>query len=330
MQAEAPAPKITVVAVGDAAADCLMVLRSLSRQTARAVLEIIVVAPDHAGLDEGLLDGFAVWQWLPLPPERLVGHAIAAAARVARAPFITYAEEHGYFHERWAERLIAAQEQGYAAVGFAMNNANPETLTSWAHLYGQFGPVVVPVASRPAAFLAGHHTSYRTALLLSYGDLLGDLLVNEEALFLDLRARGERMYLAGDAVSWHVNISSLPAYMRLDFLGQRGFAAMRARVGRWPWWKRAAYAAAMPLVPWVRLRRIIADIYRTGRQDMLLPRILAPMVPALLAGAVGECLGYLAGAGASAALRAPLEFHRDRYLAADDHWSKDSTPVSPP
>jgi hypothetical protein len=136
------------------------------------------------------------------------------------------------------------------------------------------------------------------------------------------------MYIAGDALCYHLNISSLPDYMRLDFLGQRGFGAMRARVGRWPWWQRAAYAAATPLIPWVRLRRIVADIHRSGRSH-LLPRILAPMVPALLAGAVGEGLGYLTGAGTSAAQRAPIEFHRDRYLAADDTWSKDSTPIAP-
>jgi hypothetical protein len=329
MPAEPIALRLTVVTVGgDSAADCHMVLRSLGQQTARAVMEVIVVAPDRAGLDDGLLDGVGAARWLPLPPGQVAGHAVAAAAHLARAPFITYAEEHATYHERWAERLIAAHEQGYAAVGFAMANANPETLTSWAHLYGQFGRVVAPVASRPADFLAGHHTSYRTALLLSYGDQLGDLLVSEEALFYDLRARGEPMYIAGDAVCYHLNISSLPNYMRLDFLGQRGFAAMRARVGRWPWWKRAAYAAAMPLIPWVRLRRSIADIHRSGRSH-LLPRILAPMVPALLAGAVGEGVGYLFGAGASAAERAPMEFHRERFLAADDTWSKGETPAAP-
>lgn len=324
MASERHSLKLSVLTIAyDSAGDCRMVIQELQRQTSRAEMEIIIVAPNREGIEESQFDGFGAWQWVILPKVRTCGAAMEAAVRVATAPFVTYAEEHSYLHHAWAERLIAAHEEGYDVVGFAIENANPKMLTSWAHLYGQFGPVVAPVESGESDFLAGHHTSYRTELLLDYGGLLGDMLEDEGALYLDLRAKGIRMFIAGDAVSRHVNISSLKAYMYMDYLGQRSFASSRAKVGNWPWWRRGAYAGAAPLIPLVRLRRILAHIRRTDRQDQLLPKILVPIVLALLAGAWGEMLGYLIGGGDCAERRTPVELQRDRYVSKKDAWSKE-------
>jgi glycosyl transferase family 2 len=317
-------PKLSVFTIAyKSAGECRMVIQELLKQTARSEMEIIVVSPDRDGLDQHLLEGFGSWQWIILPEIRTCGKAMEVAVQAARAPFVTYAEEHSYFEEAWAERLIAAHEEGHDVVGFAMENANPNTLTSWAHLYGQFGPVVAPVASGERGFLAGHHTSYRRELLLEYGRLLSDVLEDEAALFLDLRARGKGMFLAGDAISRHINVSSLMAYMYMDYVGQRSFASARAQVGNWSWLKRGAYAAAAPLIPWIRLRRILADIRRTGRQRQLLPRILGPLGLALLWGAWGEMLGYILGAGDCAERKAPVELQRQKFLSRTDPWLKE-------
>jgi len=315
--------KLSVITIAyESASECQMVIQELQRQTLHAEMEIIIVATNRNGIVDSDFDCFGSWQWVILPEIRTVGAAMEAAVRAAHAPYVTYAEEHSYFKEDWAEKLIVAHEKGYDVVGFAMENANPKTLTSWAHLYGQFGLVVAPVESGERNFLAGHHTSYRKELLHDYGSLLRHMLEDESALFLDLRRKGKRMFLAGDAISRHVNISSLKAYIYLDYLGQRSFASARAKVGKWPWWKRGAYIVAMPLIPLVRLRRILSHIYRTGRQDKLLPKILFHIVPALLAGAWGEMLGYMLGASDSAERKAPAELQREKFISKEDPWSK--------
>ena len=315
--------KLSVFTIAsESPSQCQLVLAEMRRQTLRAEMEIIVVSPTHDRLKDEDFKNFGAWQWVKLPSARTCGAAMEAAVRAAKAPFVAYAEEHSYFDEAWAERLVAAHEAGYDAVGFAMENANPETLTSWAHLYGQFGNVVAPVESGETDFLAGHHVSYRKSVLLDYGNLLADMLEDESALFLDLREKGRSMFIAGDAISRHVNISKLGSYMRLDYLGQRSFAAARANVQNWPWWKRALYAGAAPIIPWVRLRRILRHIRRTGRQQEMLPQILAPIGLALIAGAWGEMLGYLLGSSDSAQRKAPLELQREEYVVETDRWSE--------
>lgn len=296
----------------------------MNRQTIRKQIELILVAPDRGGIDDRQFDGFGSWQWVRIQQVRTTGAAFEMAVRVARAPFVAFAEEHGYFRHDWAERLVAAHEAGHPVVGYAIENANPKTLTSWAHLYGQFGPLVAPVESGESNFLAGHHTSYRTDLLLGYGNLLEDLLESETALFLDLRSSGIRMFIAGDAIAGHLNISILGAFMALDYHGLRSFAAARAKVGKWSWWKRVVFASAAPLIPWVRLRRIISDIKRSGRQNILMPKILMPLLPALFAGALGEMVGYVLGPGDSTEKRTLYELERRRYVRDDERWERSS------
>ena len=316
-------PALSVVTIGyESAADCRMVIGELARQTRAGELEVILVAPDREGISDAHIGSFGAWQWVTVPEIRICGAAMAAGVRTARGPYVTYAEEHTYLNDDWAEQVLAAHEKGYEVVGFVMENANPETLTSWAHLYGQFGPVVAPVESGEGDFLAGHHVSYSRSLLLEYGDSLDEMLEDESALFLDLRSKGVRMYVAGEAISRHVNISSLSAYMLMDYLGQRSFAGARVQAGNWSFFKRLAYASAFPLIPLVRLRRIIGDIRRSGRQEVLLPKILWPIGLALFAGAWGEMLGYLVGPGDAAERKAPAELQRENYLAKRDLWSK--------
>lgn len=317
MHSQKDSLRLSVISISyGAASNYRQAIEDLRRQTAREELEVIVVSADGAGLEEKDFDGIGAWQQVILPEVRTMGKAMEAAVRVAKAPFVTYAEEHGYLPEDWAEGVIAAHEKGYDVVGFAMENANPKTLTSWAQFYGQFGHVAAPVKSGESNYLGGHHVSYRKETLLDYGSLLSDVLEDEAALLLDLRAKGIKMFIVGDAVG-HLHFSGPKIYAYMDYLGQRGFASTRAKIGHWPWWKRGAYAAAASLIPWIRLRRSLADICRTGRQD-LVPRILVPLVPALLAGAWGEMLGYLIGAGDSAERKAPGEFERRRFLAEED------------
>ncbi len=301
---------------------CRRTIGYLGEQTIRQHVELVIVAPSRAQLElrDNELSEFHSWQLVELGRVHSTGTATAEGVRVARAPVVVYGEEHSYPEPQWARVLVERHREPYAAVGSAMGNANPQTLTSWAHLFGQFGPVVAPVTSGTTTWLAGHHTSYKRDALLGYGERLGEMLDNECALHIDLRERGHQLFLAGEAVSNHVNISRPSAYFRLDYLGQRGFAATRFRAGEWSLLRRFLYVAASPLLPLVRLRRIVRDIRRSGRAPQLLPRVLCIIIPALFCGAVGEAIGYLAGAGSgTSAEKLPMELNRHAYLQKGDH-----------
>ena len=295
---ELKVPELTAVLVTPEKFDtCRPALDHLRKQTVRGQLEVVIVAPHLSDLkaDAALLEGFDSYQLVELGhPLESTGRAVAEGFRRAKAALVVYSEEHAYPTRDWAEILIRThREVPHPAVGFAVGNANPGPV-SWAHLFAQFGPVVEPVGTGLATALAGHHVSYKKEYLLGYAQQLGPLMENECALHIDLRERGYQLYVAGEAVSRHVNISEALQFCKLDFLGQWGFGASRARVGGWSRARRLIYVCATPLIPVVRLVRSVRHFYRTGRGS-LLPASLPYLLIALVCGAAGEALGYLLG-----------------------------------
>lgn len=300
---------------------CRPAISFLRKQTVRELLELVIVAPARAALElvEPEMDAFGDFQIVEIGKIVSTGRAMAEGFRAARAPLVAYSEEHTYPEPEWAEAMVHAHAGPYAAVGAVIGNANPRSLVSWAHLYGQFGPAVAPAQSRKAKMLAAHHVSYKRQVVLQYGDMLGRMLEDECALFLDLRSRGQTLYLSGDAVSNHLNITRIAGYCLLDFIGQRGFASARAQAGGWSTARRVFYAAATPLVPFLRMRRSVRDIFRTGRARQLLPQIVAPMAAALLCGMAGEMLGYLTEPSKqNSEDRTEFELNREAFVSDSD------------
>lgn len=325
---ELKVPELTAVLVTPESFDtCRPALEHLRNQTAREKLEVVIVAPDLSQLkaDTALLEVFDCYQLVELNhPLESTGRAVAEGFRHAQAALVVYSEEHAYPTCDWAEILIRTHsEVPHPAVGFAVGNANPGPV-SWAHLFAQFGPVVEPVRTGLATALAGHHVSYKKEYILGYAEQLGPLMENECALHIDLRDRGYQLYVAGEAVSRHVNISEALQFCRLDFLGQWGFGASRARVGGWSRARRLFYVCATPLIPVVRLVRSVRHFHRTGR-GRLLPASFPYLFGALICGAIGEALGYLLGEKAAIGQGRLLpELDRFAFVSQADRHERDT------
>jgi glycosyltransferase involved in cell wall biosynthesis len=295
-------------------------IKHLRAQTVRDRLEVIIVAPsaDRLDLDESELEEFLQFRVVGVGAIRSTGGAMAAGFRQASAAVVAYAEEHSYPEPRWAEALIEAHRQPWAAVGAMIANANPWSMVSWAQIFTDFGPFVEPTAPGEVDGLAWHHAAYKRAILQEYGPALDAMLETEGILHRDLRARGYRLYLEPAAKGHHLNVSLLSSYLEGEFYGGRMFGAARARYGDWSIFRRLLYIGAMPLIPLVRIGRVLQDIRRSGRHRDLLPRILPAMSMGLVMHAIGEVTGYAFGAGAAAQRRVTFELERCRHVAEQD------------
>ncbi len=195
---------------------------------------------------------------------------------------------------------------------------NPGVI-AWAHIFLQFGQVVAPLASGPTTRVGGHHVAYERDLLLSYGDNLESLMADESVLHRHLVPSGVEIYATGETVSGHAQISDLKNLMKLEFIGQRSYAATRVVVMEWSWFLRLAYTCGAPLIPFVRCARSLQHVFRAGRGKQLLPLIIPPMFIAALAGAAGEATGYLFGAGKDTLIqRLDIELDRFSYVNQTD------------
>ncbi len=108
-------------------------MRSLSLQTVREQLEIIIVAPYNAelGLVESELKDFLQYRVVKVSQIEASAVARSAGVRAATAPIVVFGEDHAYPAPNWAEVLIDTHRNPWAAVAPAICNANPDSIASW-------------------------------------------------------------------------------------------------------------------------------------------------------------------------------------------------------
>jgi hypothetical protein len=299
--------------------DCYETVRKtihhLRSQAVARDLEIIIVAPSAGALnlDESDRREFCEVRVVEVGAIKSTGAAYAAGVRQASAPVVVLTEEHVYTDPGWAQALIETHQQLWVAVGPAVRNANPGSLTSWASFLMVYGPWSEPVAAGEVESLPKHNSSYKRAVLLAYGPALSGMLQSENRLHSDLRAKGHRLYLEPRAKISHLNFELLSSWLQAQFHSWRQFAAARAR--GWVPGRRLLYAGGTPLIPFIRLRRLL-PLLRTVQQRRTVPSGSLPILMlGLVAGAAGELAGYALGAGDAERKASQFEFHRVRHLA---------------
>ena len=297
-------------------------VRRLRSQDVRHFLEVVIVSPSFKDLnaDDSELKDFGHVCFVQIGPLTSTAKARVAGIREASAPVVAFVEDHAFPAKGWAQALIEAHRQPWAAVGPVLANANPRSLISWANLIIEYAEWLDPCPAGVAEHLPGHNGSYKRAHLLQYGERLEAMIEAESVLQWDLRAKGHQLYLEPAAKTYHQNFSSAFSWIPLRFHAGRLFAASRAR--GWSPVQRLLYAGCAPAIPLIRLVRIVRQLRRPGRKRDLLPRILPALVAGLIVDGTGEMVGYALGGGGAMRKLSEMEFHRERYLCKQDQGAK--------
>jgi hypothetical protein len=300
------------------------ILRYLSAQTVSDRMELLIVVPSRArlALQDSGVRGFGAVKVIEVGPITSMPHAKLAAVRQATTPIVAFAEDHCYPEPDWAENLIKAHREPWAAVGPLLKNANPNTLNSWAGYLMSHAHWNAPLNTGPMDSLPWHNTSYKRARLLEFDEELPALLCAEGFLQQSLIARGHKLYLSPIATVNHVNVSLLASVISHAYVGGRLFGAKRAFYGKWTPWRRLLHIGATPLIPLVRLKRTCQEIRRIGEQKRLLPRVLPALSVGLLFHALGELVGYTFGSGDSERTFSSYEMSRFEHLTEEDRQAE--------
>lgn len=96
------------------------------------------------------------------------------------------------------------------------------------------------------------------------------------------------------------------------------FGAARARGKRWSKFRRLAYVGGGPLIPLVRVRRALPEVYRTGAGHADALRVLPAMLAGLIPHALGEVAGYAFGEGKSEERYSSYEMNRSLHVTERD------------
>jgi hypothetical protein len=292
-------------------------LRHLQQQTVADRLEVIILAPETNGfgLPPAGATSFHDLKLVRLGTVLPVALVNAEGVRHASAPLVVFAEDHAFPERDWAEALIARHAEDWAAVGPVVRNGNPGTATSWADFLLGYGPWREGREAGQVTMLAGHNCSYKREVLLGQGEKLRQFLTAESVLHEALVKNGQRLFLENRAVISHLSFARPGALLAVQYYHGRQYGACRSR--DWPMWKRSIYFLAAPMIPFVRLARILARGINLPRRVSRL-RFFAILLANLVSDAIGQAAGYLCGAGSSGEFLTCCEYNRHQFITPAD------------
>jgi hypothetical protein len=268
-------------------------LSSLARQTITDRIELVLVHTPafESSIDRSACGGFHSVKFVRIDRMPTVAAGFVAGVAAASAPVVALVEDHVFLDARWAENVDEAHRQPCAAVVPRMTNGNPATVWSWANFLVSFSEMFAMRTAGSVESGPGHNTSYKRAVLRSFGDELESLYQSERMLHYRLREGGHRILAEPRAQLAHVNISVPREALRHAFLGGALFGQYRAaemglaeRIGR---------TIGAPLVPVVRCWRIGRTLGLRRLLDGKASRAAIFVAPLLLVvQAAGEAAGY--------------------------------------
>lgn len=289
----------------------------LRAQTIAEQIELVIVAPraERVLIPPEETNAFHRVRVVEAPALESLSVARAAGVAAATAPIVAFNEDHSFPEPGWAAALLEGHRLGYSGVAPQMKNANPASALSWAAMFLHFGGTVEPEEGfetvHPAA---SHNMSYSRDALLDVGDRLADVMLAETFLHQELSSRGHRFWVQPSAVTRHVNVSRILPALIHAWIGGRLYGGLRHAFGAWPVTRRIVYAGGSPLIPALRLMRVIPLMRRTRAGRSALPRALPAMTLMLTVHAIGEAVGYLLGVGATPVLYSRFETRRERFV----------------
>lgn len=293
----------------------------LADQSAASACELIIVAPSAEAVSDRRSDETATFsstRVIEVGPIPDVDRASASGVRAAQAPIVGIVEDHAFPGRDWARSILRAYaKHSPVAVGPIIRNANPATQLSWANLLLAYGEWTDPRNLGSACSLPLHNLTIRRDALLEYGDDLEAALGRGGSLMSDLQASGSLLHLESRARVAHVNPSRFHSTATLRFNAGRLYGSQRAEDDDWNWTRRSAYAAGSPLIPAVRLARLVAE-HRDGPYAKRLPKTIGGLLFALGCDAAGQAVGYTRGSGESLAFLSTFEMGRRQHLCRRD------------
>ncbi len=251
-------------------------------------------------------------------PERFVRELIPTprAFAQARAPIIVFAEDHSFPEPAWAAALLEAHRGPWVAVAPLMVNANPDTAISHADLLLGYGEWIDPALCGERSHLPGHNSSYKRQALLEYGSRLESMIEAETLIQWDMRSKGLRLFQTAEARTRHTNFSLMATFCDANFYNGWAFGAARAR--EWNWGRRALFFFASPLIPFVRLARLVRSAKGSRVTRQTLKRAFGALAAGLFLDGLGQMLGYGFGPGNSAEHLHYVEYDRASKITASD------------
>jgi GT2 family glycosyltransferase len=270
------------------------VLAALDRERASMELETLVVSRLGPELRKRVLAESPWVQVLDVDPGTPIPQMRAAAFGAAHAPLVAVLEDHVIVPQGWAQRVVAAARETGGVVGGPLENAATRTLVDRAAFLCEYSHCLPPGPKGESDWLPGNNVAYPADVLHQHAGI-AEAGGWENEMHAAIRRSGGQLIFVPEMVAYHDMSYSLGGYIAQRYLYARSFAGNRLRGASFA--LRAAYAGATLALPPLLLLRISRNVLGNSRYRNSFLMSLPLLVLFVVAWAVGEIVGYLAGPG---------------------------------
>jgi glycosyltransferase involved in cell wall biosynthesis len=305
-----PEPRVTVVICAIAGADHIArCLEAVLAQQDAGPFEVLVIADPHLSGVDDLRPRFPTVRVIRNEGQSTPIEIASRALREATGEIVALTEDHCTPEPQWLRRLLAAHQDGRAAVGGAVETPHEGNPVTWAFYLVDYYRYMRPFAEGPVATLTVCNVSYRRDRLEAVRPIWAKTY-HETAVNTALAEKFGTLWIVPDAIVRTRRRVRLGAAVYERYAFGRMFACNRNAFGG-SLLRRCLYAVLAPLLPPVIMWRMGRRAFRYTPAGVMYLRSALPLLAMVVAWTWGEWLGYLTNrlpmdVNAAPELRGPL------------------------
>lgn len=210
----------------------------------------------------------------------------------ARGKIIALVEDHARPDSHWANQMVLAHNQEFAAVGGAIENGIDRPL-NWAVYFSDFGKYQNPIPNGESTFASDANVSYKRGALESIQHVWIDYFHETEVNWA-LNQNGEKISLSPYAIVYQ-HRKDLQFWHALEerYIWGRSYSMTRGKLLSTA--KRLLYIFLSPILPGILVLRMTANILRKRRNVTSFIKALPITITLAIAWSLGEFRGYIGG-----------------------------------
>ncbi len=289
-------------------------LDSLAAQQTSARFEVIVVDSSTDATATIVSQEYPWVRLVRLTRRALPGETRNVGVEHAKGKVIAFLASDCVAAPDWLNNRMEGHNEGFAAVGGVITNANPGNLVGWANYLMEYA---FCLPNRPREVMKGkiiHNLSYRSELFGRYGSFPPDLPLGEDTVFNRRIMLNDEPVLFDPRVrTGHINPSSLrhlvehhyghgKYFMRACWDGELSYFQPSGQLALPMIWK------TMVSYPWMRIKTCVKFIFEQNRS------LIGPLIycfPVLVLGIYSAAWGAL-GEALKPPKKKPAEAARSR------------------
>jgi glycosyltransferase involved in cell wall biosynthesis len=254
--------------------------------------EIIVVHASDDSTVEIVKRQFPVAKLLELEKSALIPELWSAGIQQATGELTVVTIANCVPRSAWIKHARILIASGLSAAAGAVENHREASITDTAVYFCRYWRYMPPFIARETDDLPGDNVIYKSSDLLMYRRSFLDGFWEAE-INKQMKADGLHLMLTSDLTASHKYGAGF-----FRFLGNRlrhGIHFARERSSSLGFGNRMLYSLAFPLIPFILFRRILNATKKDLRQKRALKRSSILVFLFLIAWAIGEACGYIAG-----------------------------------